>query len=446
MSQPVSTTVALCASVTLHHIRTDRFKTAHLSVATIRPAHPILSPQATLLYGVLRRGSTRYPSQACLNRALDELYGTTLTISNYLYGDNHILSYTAEMPEDVYLPAHDIPLPEEILSLLADLMLHPLTDEDGCLRREAVEAEKRVLCDSLRAMRNDTRAYAGNRLCELMCRGEPYGLSVSGTEESVSRMTAAELTAHLRDGLAETRCEVMYVGRASVEDVRRAWDAAFGAWSPRPAPVVYAKPHPLPTAPRAFEEEMPVAQGKLCMGWSCGENDRTLEDARETAALQVCNELFGGMQSSLLFRRVRERLGLCYYCESVLDMTKGILWVSCGIRSDHRDRAEAAITACLSTLQNGQVTAQEVEAAKLSLANRDGQMADSPGAMAFTCIRRRLSGTDVSGEAWRSALAAVTVEDVAKAARRFWPDTVFFLKGTAPAEGDGDRDGGDDRV
>ena len=435
------TTIPLNPAATLRHTRDTRFKTARLSLYTVMPAHAERSPLTTLLFGILRRGSEQYPRLALLNRRLDELYGTTLTIRNYLHGDNHVVCYTAEMAEQSFLPPTDdhTDILGGVMELLADVILRPLTDENSTLRTAAVEAEKVSLCDSLRSLRNDTRVYAGNRLREIMCEGEPYGLSIGGTVEQVMAITPEEVTNHHRALLKTTRMEVFYAGRASEEAVSAAWEKAFGGWDPTLAETPATRPHTPPATPRSAVEDMAVSQGKLCMAWSCGENISTLKNTpEEVAAYAVCNELFGVMQNSLLFRHVREELGLCYFCDSALDMTKGILWVSCGIRPDKRAEAEAAITGQLARIQMGEVTLEDVELAKLSLKNAYRQMKDSQSSLEVFALNRLLGGTSTTPEEELARIKTVTPADVARVAQNFRPDTVFFLNGTA--EGDGEED------
>lgn len=434
-------TLALNPAATLRHTRDTRFKTARLSLVWVFPADAEASPLTTLLFGIYRRGSEGYPRLALLNRRLDELYGTTLTIRNYLHGDSHVVIYTAEMPETSFLPPADahMDILGGVMELLADMLLRPLTEEDGTLRAEAVEKEKQSLCDSLRAQRNDTRAYAGNRLREIMCAGEPYGLSVEGSVEQVMSVTPAQVTARHRYLLSHTRMEVFYTGRASAVDVAAAWASAFRGWTPSRAHVHAAVPHTPPVTPLSVTEDMEVSQGKLCLSWSCGESFTTLKESPdELAAYAVCNELFGVMQSSLLFRRVREELGLCYFCDSSLDMTKGVLWVSCGIRSDRRAEAEAAIREQLAALQRGDVHPEDVALAKLSLRNVYRQMEDSQSSLEVFALHRILNATSDPLEGELERILRVTPADVARVAATFRPDTVFFLNGTACGEGEED--------
>ena len=435
-------TIPVSSAITLRHTRDTRFKMGRLSLILTLPADGEASPLTTLLCGIISRGSERYPRLALLNRRLDELYGTALAVRNYLHGDSHVVCYTAEMPEQAFLPPADadLDLLGGVTDLLADMLLHPLTDENGHLCATHVEREKQSLCDSIRSQRNDTRAYAGARLREIMCKGEPYGISIDGTVEQVEAMTPDAVTAHHRAILERAHLEVFYTGRASADAVANALSSAFDGWTPTPLPLSPAIPHMPPAAPIFASEDMDVSQGKLCMAWSCGENFTTLQDRPDDrAAYALCNELFGVMQSSLLFRHVREELGLCYYCDSSLDMTKGILWVSCGIRSDKRAEAEEAITAQLCRIAKGEITPDEVERAKLSLQNVYRQMRDSQSAMEIFSLHRLLNDTSDTPEAELERILRVTPEDMARVASRFRPDTVFFLNGTSE-EGEEDYD------
>ena len=72
---------------------------------------------------------------------------------------------------------------------------------------------------------------------------------------------------------------------------------------------------------REFTDELSVTQGKLVMGYRLGD---CMEDP-DIAALYVFNAVFGGCVTSKLFMNVREKLSLCYYASSLVDLHKGIL-------------------------------------------------------------------------------------------------------------------------
>lgn len=434
---PRPLTLQASDAVRLHVLTTDRFKTARLSIYTMTPAHPAESPKDTLLFGILRRGSEKYPRLSLINRRLDDLYGTTLTLRNFLSGDKHVLSLTAEMLEDAYVPAEE---GENILrgtmEIIAEILLHPLLDGNGYLRTDAVEQEKKALCDSIRSDVNDTRAYAASRLRHIMCAGEPFGLSLSGQVEEIMALTAEDVTDAFRKRLARARWEVFYTGRASAHVLTEYWQDLFGHWQPSVLELPTTHPHMPPAIPKRVDESLPVGQGKLCMAWSSGITCQQGTAPDDYAAAVVLCELLGIMQSSLLFRRVREELGLCYYCDAAFEGKKGILTVTSGIHPKNRDAAERAISACMEALAMGEVSPEDVQLAHTSLESSYRQIPDSPASMEAYWFWSVEEKEACPPQVFLDRLLCVTPADVARVAKKFKPDTVYFLNGTRAEEGE----------
>ncbi len=423
MLSPIPQHRRLSDAVGLHTIQTNAFKTARLSLYTLLPAHPETSPVATLLFGILRRGSQAYPKLSLLNRRLDELYGTTLTLRNFLIGDKHILSFTAEMLEEDLLPHSECcDILQGTMEVFAEMLCRPLTDGQGCLRRDVVEQEKISLCDSIRADINDPRTYASMRLRQITCEGEPYGVSLSGEIDKIMSVTPEEVTAFFANHAGEGAWELFYTGRASADRVEQCFVQAFGNCLPAPSVIPPTKPHLPPAAPKRVEEALAVEQGKLCISWS----RRTLDPALHPAAVVLC-ELLGVMQSAILFRTVREELGLCYYCDSAYEGSKGILTVASGIHPRKRAAAEQAILGALDAIGRGELDPDDVTLAKLSLQNAYSQIPESPAAMEAYWFRHLTEGEVISPETMLERLNAVTPDEVIAVARDFSPDTVYFL-------------------
>lgn len=420
--------------VELYTLQTHRFKTARLTLSLALPAEEEAAMLYSLVLGVMRRGTEGSPSLAHLNRRLDELYGTTLTVRNFLHGDTHVLALTAEMLEDDFLPPNHrgvMQVLEEVVAVLSDMVLHPLTDENGCLRATAVAAEKVTQCDSIRAEVNDPRTYAAMRFRRLMCAGEPHGISLGGTVETVEAATPADVTHAWQRMIRDAACTFFYVGRAPATRVADVIARAFEGWMPHPVAVPPTLLHQPPATPRRVEEERPIGQGRLCMGWTVDAADHA---AHDDVSMMVFNELMGPMQGSLLFAHLREELGLCYECTSSFDLSKGIFSVICGIRSDRVAEAEAAVCRVLAGVVSHGVSAEQVRPAITSLMNGYRQIPDSPAAMENFWLRGILNGCMETPASRMERLAAVSADDVWKVAERLIPDTVYFLKGTRPDE------------
>lgn len=436
------TTINIRDTVTLHVLPTTRFKTARLSLSAVLPADPMLCPRMTLLFGVLRRGSQRFPDQCCLNRRLDELYGATLTIRNFHAGDKQVLGFTAEMLEESCLPTADrgLDILSGVMELLSQLLLCPLTDEDGILRRRSVEKEKQALCDAILADRNQARSYAEGRLRHILYGEEPSGVSLFGRPEDIRTVTAEELTALWRQFLLSARMEVFYVGQAPAERVETCFRTAFADLCPTStSPLPSSQVHPAPATIRRVDEARPLSQGRLCMGWS---SELSPRDKRLPAAI-LFNEMLGAMQDSLLFRHVREELGLCYYCDSALFASKGVLTVSCGVSPAHRRETEEAIFAQFERVAAGDFTLHDLRLAKASYENAYRQIPDSPCALENLWFGQVLNTEAEPPEVRFAAVMAVGRRELVEAARAFRPDTVYFLgSDTTIGSTDGTQDDG----
>lgn len=419
-------------AVNLRAIRTDRFKNAQLSLSFILPADREKSPLTTLLFSVLRRGTEQYPTIKDLNYALDMLYGASLSYRNTYFGDCQVIGFVLETLGTRYLPAqnHISPLAEG-LHVIEQMLYHPLKDQNGLLRSEIVESEIKNTCDDIRAQVNDTRSYAHMRLRECMCADEPYGASLVGKVEQVSAFTPEMLTGYHKELLACARIECFYVGSDDPEDVAALLGRMFEGHAMQQAPMPKTAILMPPEHQREAVEDLPVAQGKLEIGFRTG----ITPDHPDAIAQTVFNEIFGGNSVSRLFLNLREKKSLCYHCYSSAIAHKGLLSVSCGILPQNKQVAEHEIFAQLHHMQQTPVTKSELKMAQKSLINILRQCGDSPAAIqSYWFGRQVFYGSATTPEQCIERVKAVTAQDVMRVARAVVPDTVYFLNGTLTQE------------
>ena len=419
-------------AVNLRAIRTDRFKNAQLSISFILPADKELSPLTTLLFSVLRRGTEQYPTIKDLNYALDMQYGASLSYRNSFFGDCQVIGFVLETLGKQYLPAGEQIDPlESGLHLIEQMMFHPLKDEQGILRRDIVESEIKNTCDDIRAQVNDARSYAHMRLRECMCGDEPYGASLVGKVDQIVSFTPKMLTEHHKTLLQSARIECFYVGSDDPERVAVLLGKLFAHAPAQQAPMPRTHILPPPAQMRRVTEDMPVAQGKLEIGFRTG----ITPDHPDSIAQSVFNEIFGGTSVSRLFMNLREKHSLCYHCYSAAVAHKGLLNVSCGILPQNQQMAEKEIFAQLEHMKTKLVSKQELAMAQNSLINVLRQCTDSPAALqSYWFGRQVFYGSTITPEQCIARVKAVTAQDVMRAARAVVPDTVYFLNGTLSAE------------
>ena len=87
------------------------------------------------------------------------------------------------------------------------------------------------------------------------------------------------------------------------------------------------------------------------------------------------------------------------------------------------------ILAQLEACRMGQISSEELEAAKQAMYSSLRGIHDSPGSIEGFYGSAALSGMALTPEAYRRAVEETTVTDVAEAAKTLKPHTVYFLKG-----------------
>lgn len=415
-------TISVLPGVTLRCVPDTRFKQHLLSIRFVGTVSRETIPQNALLPEVLLRGCKSAPDLRRITMRLDTLYGASVGPLSRREGDYHLTGLTCGFIGDRYCMEPEGIL-EPMVTFLGELLLDPVT-ENGVFSKDIVESEKTNLISAIEALRNNKRGYASAQLFRHMCGDDPYGIPRLGEVAQVKTITPESLYAYYRTVLREYPVEVFYVGAEAPERIAALIQPLFRDFSGTRRQLPPQRAY-TPTPEGDYEEKMDVAQGKLCMGFYTPIHMRT----PEFTAMQLCNTILGGGMTSKLFTQIREKQSLCYDISSGYFSSKGILTVSAGIDFDKKKTVKAGILEQLEACARGQITPEELTAAKEAMYTALYSTMDSPGAMESYCTTSQLGGFRMLPHEHRAALEKVTVEQVAAAARSLKLHTVYFLRG-----------------
>lgn len=423
----------LLPGVFLTHLRSDKFKTACMSVNLLTQLQRDTAAMTALIPQVLRRGTARYGDMEQLSRRMDELYGTAIEPTIRRIGEIHCPGFFASFPEGEYLPGGE-KLLNEVAGLMAELLLAPNT-RGGLLLPDYVDSEKEKLLDLIRSRVNEKRGYAMSRCIEEMCCFEDFAVSRFGSEDEAENIHYKKLTKHYRQLLQSSPVELFYCGKAGYKQVASVLKDAF-ATMPR-GEIDYdigtdVRMNAVEDHVRYVEEEMDVSQGKLVMGFRLGE----CMDEPDIPAIYVFNTVYGSGANSKLFMNVREKLSLCYYAGSAIVLKKGIMLVSSGIEFDKYEEAKNEILAQLGAVKNGDISDEELETAKRSVASELRSAMDSQGELEGFWLSQAMEGLDYGPMELAELIEDVTKEDVMAIAKSIELDLIYFLKGFEEEETD----------
>ena len=416
----------IMSGVWLTHVRTDKFKTACLSVSLLTQLKRETAAMNALLPQVLRRGTARYGDMEAVSRRLDELYGAAIEPVVRRFGEIQSVGFFASVPEEDFLPAGADTL-RGACELLGQLLCAPNT-RGGLLLPQYVDSERDKLLEAIRARVNDKIGWTISRCIEEMCCGEDYAVDRLGDEESAEAIRYQKLTKQYRALLQSSPIEIFYCGRADKKRVESLLRDAL-ATLPR-GEIDYdigtdVRFNALESEPRRYVEQMNVAQAKLVIGWRLGE---AMEEP-DPAALRVFADLFGGSAASKLFMNVREKLSLCYYASALCDRHKGLLLAYAGTEAARVEEAKDEILAQLAAIARGEISAEELSAAKADVHSALRAVLDSPGDLEGFTLSAVVSGAEYTPEELDELIEDVTAEQLAAIARGCECDMIYTLTG-----------------
>jgi len=415
-------TIELFPGVTLRCCRDDRFKQGVLSLQFLRPMCREEASLNALLPAVLLRGCKSAPDMRAITLRLDDLYGASVGSLVRRTGDIQSTGLSCGFIDDRFTLDGDR-LFAPMMVFLEDILLNPVT-ADGAFLPEYVASEKQNLIWTIEAQRNDKRSYAANQLLKQLCKDDSYGIPRLGEIPDVESITPESLYAHYRKVLEESPVHVFYVGSAEAEKVAEALNPMLRKLAK--APIRLPAQTGVKTGAFTEQEEfLDVAQGKLGVGYV---TPITLRDPRY-AAIQVCNTIFGAGMARKRVRQVREKMSLCYDIGSGYHGSKGILTVSAGIEFHKKDIVQQEIKHQLQEILDGNISAEELAAAKEALLSMLRSYHDSPGAIEGYYASAAISGIGMDTRQFMAAVEAVDLSHVIEAAKTLHLQSIYFLRG-----------------
>lgn len=374
-----------------------------------------------LVPNVLLQGTRTSPSLTALTARLEDLYGASLTADVSKVGEWHIAEFSMEIVDGAYLPRHPA-LFRPSVELLGECLADPAM-EDGTFRPAIVKGEVERLGRAIASLVNDKGRYARVRLIQSMCPDEPFRRYAYGDLQDLPGIDAGNLASFWRTWLETMPIAIQIRGdvdpERAIDEVARAFSFQRRATrQPSPAP-----PPVRPGEPRTVVERMDVSQAKLCLGFR-----HTVDYADpKLEAMVVANAVLGASPVSRLFQKVRERASLAYSAHSLLERSKKLLIVECGIDASNVERVVEIVRDEIAAIARGEATGEEIDSARRLIANRARMIEDSPSDPLSVSYIWALHGRRFDLDAYVSKVLAVAPDEVAEAASTWALDTIYLL-------------------
>lgn len=404
----------------LHVLQSKKFKTIHLTVKLKSPLNREKITERALLPFVLQQGTNKYPTSGLFRRALDDLFGATLSIDSAKKGNDHVMSFRMEIANQTYLSTEQNIL-EEAVQFLSDVIYDSKTIDEA-FDATIVRREKQTLKQKINAVVDNKMSYANMRLIDKMCEGESYSLHVHGYQEDLDEIDEKSLYTYYQQQLQEDQMDIYVLGDLENIDVNKLIPSYFNK-ERNPKLISIQNEEKEQSEPKEIIEELAMQQGKLHLGY------RTNITFRDDAypALQIFNGIFGGFPSSKLFINVREKNSLAYYASSRFESHKGLLFVFSGIDPKDYTKAKGIIVEQMDAMVNGDFTDEQIEEAKKLVINQWKETLDHPDGLVEILYHQVLAGAERSPDQFIKEINQVSKENLLEVGQKIQLDTVYFL-------------------
>ena len=409
-----------------HMIETNKFKTNLFAIFLSVPLNRVSVTQNALIPAVLRRGTANLKTQEEISIELENMYGATLDCGVEKTGDNQTLKFYLETLNDTFLPEQEN-LSKKAIELLLDVVFNPLT-ENGNLKKEYVESEKKTIKRLIEGKIDNKDMYAYNRCIEEMYKNKPYGLYKYGYIEDLDKLDEKNLYEDYKKLLNEAKIDIFVSGNFGNDDIIDVINENINIVNLKPREDKHIinteeKEKKEKVEVQTIQEPKDVTQGKLVIGL-----DIDFYEPDSKYAMCLYNVILGESATSKMFQNVREKAGLAYSARSTYVRQKNNIFIRAGIEISNYEKAVNIIKEQLEDMKNGKFTEEDIENAKKYMVAGIKTIQDEQDSEITYYMGQELSGKLIYFEDYINKINDVTREQIDKIAKNININTIYFLK------------------
>ena len=226
----------------------------------------------------------------------------------------------------VYEAQGEAELMPTLIEVLADMVWHSTFPENE------IDLERDVIHEEITMIRESPSDHIGDLLASALYPEHPLGQSISGSPESIERVTRSSLKNFAEEHHFRSDIVIATAGPMSSKEILKNLTPLLPKKFHKPALRLGYTPSPS----RKIVDTRPTDQLQLAIAWHTSGRY-----AEERHALRLLSLILGESSSSRLFTELREERGLCYQIgsETTLFHETGALQIIAGLDPDSREES-----------------------------------------------------------------------------------------------------------
>lgn len=311
----------------------------------------------------------------------------------------------------VYEAQGEAELMPVLIEVLADMVWNSTFPE------HEIALERDVIGEEITMIRESPSDHIGDLLAMATWPRHPLGQSISGSVESIARITRTSLKNFAKEHHFRSDIIIATAGPMSAEEILATLLPVLPKKFRKPPSRLAYTPAPS----REIIENRPTDQLQLALAWHTPGRH-----AEERHALRLLSLILGESSSSRLFTELREERGLCYQIgsETSLFHETGALQIVAGLDPDSREESlETIFRETEDLAQNGPRPGELDRAKRLAIAQSKLAFESTAAHAAWAGEGLLFFNHIPSPQEARENLLAVTDEQIQSIARQIFSQT-----------------------
>ncbi len=305
-------------------------------------------------------------------------------------------------------------------TLLADMLQRP------AFHKQEFNRIRTQLLGEMASNNDDPGHIAMKAFNQLVFHGHPYRWPVNGTEETLSKISLADVQSFYGREYSPSRVILIIVGDLTLHQAAALVQTHFGTWKKISAPARNQNP-PLPIERKTVQLiEKDLTQSTIVIGH--GGLARAHPDFY---SVTVMNYILGaGGFSSRLMDSIRDKQGLAYGIMSHFDarLMPGSFWVNLQTKTETTNQAITGVLTEIKSIRDQPVSDQELAEAKSFLAGSFPLRFDSTAKLAQVLAQVEFYGLGFEYfTQYPKWIDRVTKEDVQRVAKQYMDPQRYAL-------------------
>ena len=401
----------------LHFIKTNKFKTITIDVDFYRNIKKEEITKRNLLKMILLDSSKNYKTEKELIIESENLYDIKVSSSISRLGTFSNLSFQTKFLNEKFTEKD---MNKESIIFFLDLIFNPNIENNSFVN---IDKQKDKLRQDIISIKDNKPKLAHLKLMEKYSARE-YGYNTFGYLEDLDDIDGKNLYEYYKDVLDKDQIDIFVLGDFSSSDMKEIFKEYFKVNTfKKENKKLLVRELDIRKRIVRYHEYDDVNQSQVLLLLSLN----NLTDFERRYTIKVLNEVLGGSSNSILFDRVREKKGYCYYVNSSVKAYDNIMIINSGVESKNTEKCIKLIRKILKEVKEGKIEDTVIDSAINTIVSGINASFDNPIGIINTYFSKVLVGTEDAEERIKN-FKSITKDDIIKVSKKINLNSILTLE------------------